>query len=98
MEIEVDGFTLYPDGIAIYNGQRIKTLTGAEACVLFSVAKAKGRCIAADAVGNRVSDTEDPGNLAAVLVCRIRKKLSDIGVPSPIETVWHSGYRWAMPT
>lgn len=71
------------------DGQRM-CITRMEAAFLYTVAAAAGRCVNRNVIGQRISIAEDPGNLANVMACRLRKK----GV-APFETVYGHGYRWA---
>ena len=73
-------------------GKRV-ALTPSEAAVLYTIAAGGGRPVRASTIGERVGlSSEDPANLAAVFVCKLRKKL---GALNPIETRRGAGYCWA---
>jgi DNA-binding response OmpR family regulator len=77
----------------LHCGAVIVPLTKAEATLCHSVAALGGRSIPPEALGNRVSDSED-ANTAAVLLVRVRKKCKALGLECPIKTRWGWGYYW----
>lgn len=90
--IEMGPWTLWPRYVLWNNGD--VGLTPAESGILYTLAKADGDWVSADAILNRISDSENR-NVIAVLVNRIRKKLGDL---TPIESDPNRkggrGYRW----
>lgn len=75
---------------AFFRGRRVN-ITGKQAGLLHTVAAAKGRAVRAEAIGARISDTDNPERYAQVVLCQMRKR---IDAPWPIENVFGQGYRW----
>ena len=80
----VTPYSVELDGRAIH-------LPLAEAGTLYAIASARGEVVRKEAIANRISDSEDPGNIVDVYLTRLRKKLPGV----PIQTVWGLGCRWA---
>lgn len=76
----------------LYEG-RYLPLTPKESELLYELAKLGGRTVSAAILGGWLSATENPSDLAQVMVCKIRKALRGV-VPCPIETDFARGYRW----
>jgi DNA-binding response OmpR family regulator len=95
--IERDGFVIDPSRAVVWDGAEI-TMSPGERGILYALAKADGHKVTSDALLNRISYREN-SNIVAVLVCRIRKRLSRAGVPDPILSGSPSapGYRWSTP-
>lgn len=89
--IVVGKWTLWPRYTTWGNGDI--GLTPAESGVLYALAKAEGDWVAADAILNRISDSEDR-NIIAVYVNRIRKKLGDLAPIDSDRGRCGRGYRW----
>lgn len=70
---------------------RDKSLRLSPSCsgVLYAIAKARGAIVHAEALLNRVSDSENI-NVLYVHVTRLKKCLPEV----PFELVWGQGYRW----
>lgn len=90
--IERDGWTVSL-GEVRHNGRVVK-LTVCERGFLYTLARAAGRPVKPTTIAARISLTpnyDDP-NLAYVMAKRIRRRLPH----PPFETVFKSGYRWAV--
>lgn len=90
----IGGWRVTPEH-AEYDGKSL-WLTRSEAAVLYSIARAKGEWISADAILNRMSSSENTNNIA-VLLHRVRKKAAFVPLPIISRRGPHSGggYRWA---
>lgn len=91
--IVIGDWTLWPQFTSWAAGD--VHLTASESGILYALAKASGEWVTAEAVLNRISDSENT-NLVAVWVSRIRKKL---GSAAPLESARGRrgmGYRWAV--
>lgn len=86
--VERDGWRLTPHS-AEFNGRSL-ALANPMYGLLYAVAASK-LPVSAEAIGNRISASDDPRNIAAVYMSRLRKQLGD---SLPIETIYGSGYRW----
>lgn len=76
----------------------INTLNGVERSLCYTLMKAYPRPVRVDTIRSRL-DSESEGNIVEVYVSRIRKKLSEAGVPNPIITAKGHGmhgraYMW----
>ena len=95
--IELDGFTIDPRGLVTYNNVEIQ-LSNSEIGMLHAIAKAKGRWLASNIIGERISDSESR-HIANVCAFRIRSKFKNADVNCPIESRkgnrnGFGGYRW----
>lgn len=68
-------------------------LTNGERIIVWSLLKAYPDCVRKPTLLDRL-DSEGVNNTIQVIICRIRRKLKDVGAPESIETVWGQGYRW----
>jgi DNA-binding response OmpR family regulator len=91
--IERDGFVLDPRGRVSFLGSPV-TMTRAEAMVLHGIASCGNRTVKAEALGARISGSEDPGLVLRVFLSRVRRHLREQGFPSPVVTEPGIGYRW----
>ena len=84
-------------GVIYWNAHRIK-LTRSENILVQAIAGGDGHAIKLSGLIEAVgSESGDPRNLAAVLVCRIRRKFRQVDADfDAIETVGGYGYRWAV--
>lgn len=87
-----DGWMISPTD-ARYHGAPV-ALSPQQRIIFHTVAAAKGRTVSREALLNRSSDEECFPNIVNVHVCKIRAKLRQLAIPSPIETVWGCGFRW----
>ncbi len=87
--LERDGWSLTYN-TAAYAGENV-AITPSQANILYSLARANGRCLPAEILGARCSDGTNVANIAAIQIVRIRKALGD---RAPIETKRGMGYRW----
>ena len=71
-------------------------LARCECGFLHTLAAAGGRLVAAEVIGARISDAEDPASLARTMAYRLRRKLPAFLAPVPFETIGRLGYRWAV--
>jgi DNA-binding response OmpR family regulator len=90
-----DGFLLDPRGSAAYRGRDID-LTSGEALLLHAIAAQHGRVVPSATLGQRISDSEDPRNVAQVFICRVRQKLHGAALPVPFHNVRGRGYAWGL--
>lgn len=90
--IERDGYTLTPDGLVYFDGDRV-LLTRQEGQLLYTVAKAS-RPVSCEIIGERISDTENPYNLVQVLLTRMRAKFRADGNSFPVSTIRNFGLIW----
>ena len=93
--ISTDGFMLDPRGVVSFGGRGID-ITSGEAMLLHTIASEQGRVLRAETIGQRISDSDDPGNVAQVTVCRVRQKLRDAALPVPFHNVRGRGYAWGL--
>jgi DNA-binding response OmpR family regulator len=87
--VELGSWQLWPHS-SIHDGSVLR-LTGAEAAVLYALARAPRRVVSPVALGARFSQSENSANSVRVIVARLRRKL---GADCPIETIHGFGYRW----
>ncbi len=92
-QICIDEFSMLGDAYPLcYRGQPIK-LTHGERTVAWSLLKAYPEHVRRTTLLDRL-DSESANNILQVIICRIRHKLTEVGAPNAIETVWGAGYRW----
>lgn len=81
---------LDPRGVARWRGNDI-VLSRSQTIVLHTIVKAAGRPVPRATVAERLGyEGDNPSNLVAVHVCRLRQIMPDI----PISNVARSGFRW----
>lgn len=83
------------DAPVLYDGRQVK-LTGMERGILWTIMKAYPRVISHETILLRTHDADSDvyHDTIRVLVCRLRRKLREAGLPDPVETVWGTGYVW----
>jgi DNA-binding response OmpR family regulator len=91
--IERGLYVLHPDGMVYRDGERVR-VTVQEGQLLYTVAKAAGRPIHCRVIGERISDGENPYNLVAVLMTRLRAKFRADGIPIPVSNIRNFGLAW----
>lgn len=89
--IEAGSWRVEVDAV-FYDGKIVQGITPSEACVLHSIAAARGGLICAEAIGNRCSYADRPEGTIKVHLCRLRKKLPSV----PFVGVRRHGYRWVQ--
>jgi hypothetical protein len=94
-DIERDGFMLRHTGEIRYNDAPVD-VTAQQGQLLYTVAKA-GRPILTRVVGERISDANDPYNLAQVVMIQLRARLKANGIPCPVLGVRGQGIVWRLP-
>lgn len=67
------------------------SVTRSQAGILHALALSAPRPIPAVALGNRVGDAQDPANLVAAQISKMRRVLGGL---CPVESVRGRGYRW----
>lgn len=77
-----------------YHGRKVN-ITGAQSALLHTLAAANGRAVRREAIGARISNTEEPGRFCGVVLNQMRKR---IDAPWPVENVYGLGYRWCDPS
>jgi DNA-binding response OmpR family regulator len=95
--IVINDFSMLGAGRPLFYRDVMVSLTHGEALICWSLMKAYPGFLTLSAIAERISerDLEAPDNLVRVLVCRIRKKLRDLGAPVPIVTLsQHHAYEW----
>jgi DNA-binding winged helix-turn-helix (wHTH) protein len=91
--IRIDDFAMIGEQFPLcYRAQPIH-LTRSERIVVWSILKAFPKAVSKPTLLDRL-DSDGVNNTIQVLICRIRKKIMDIGGPDTIETVRGEGYRW----
>ena len=92
--LRIDQYAMVGPGYPLtYQGVDLR-LTPGEATVVWSLMKAYPAHVSRWTLLERLGAEEATGNLIQVLVCRIRKKMSQAGAAPSIETVSRRGYRW----
>lgn len=90
----IDDFSMFGPGYPLaYKGKPLR-LTPHESAICWSLMKAYPMSLSRDAILYRIGSEDAEANVLQVYVCRIRKKLKSQGIPSPIETIRHRGFRW----
>lgn len=84
-----------PNGPLVIDGKDIP-LAPLENEVAWALLRAKPAPLGKDAILLRIG-SEGDGNLVAVILCRLRKKIREAGVEREvIQTVYGGGYRWII--
>jgi DNA-binding response OmpR family regulator len=90
----INDFSMFADGYPLlYKGEKVP-LTAGEARVCWSLLRAFPDHVSVDTLAIRCS-SNGFNDTIKVLICRIRRKLRDIGCENQIETIWGMGYRWS---
>jgi hypothetical protein len=99
--IELDGYKFYYREQIVADGGLVVDLTVQQFLFLYTLAKAKGRWVAVEAIAGRISETaESPRVLVNTVACNVRRRLYP--GRSPIVSTYRgkhgfSGYRWGTP-
>lgn len=73
-----------------WRGQNIN-LTGSERIICYTLMKTYPLPVRLPVILDRL-DSEATGNVVDVYICRIRRKLRDVGAPNPIKAVRNRGH------
>lgn len=91
--ITIDDFSMTGDSCPLTYKDTVVRLTRGEQSLVWSLLKAYPSHVTRSTLLNRL-DSDGFGDCVQVLICRIRRKLSLVGAPQAIDTVWGRGYRW----
>lgn len=93
--LERDGFRYVPGRRVEYDGRSVR-LNQTLLAVFGTIMRTTG-CVTMAALYERLgSEAEDPSNLMAVYLCRIRSALRAVRAPDPFERVYRQGVRWGL--
>lgn len=90
----VEGFTMHGESSPLEVLGQVIPLSRGESSLVWSLMKAYPSPVRHDALLLRMGSEANTGNTLQVLVCRVRRKLREAGIPDPIELVRGRGYRW----
>jgi DNA-binding response OmpR family regulator len=93
--LEIDGFRLDPRGVAHWQGKQIE-MHPWHALILHSLAKAGGRPLSDTVLLERLG-SEATRHSVHVYVSRLKRELTDAGVPFLIRRVLRIGFQWVSP-
>lgn len=86
--ILIDDFSMMSSHAPLYwRGEQVD-LTGSQAILCYSLMKAYPDSVRIETLMERIG-SESECNVAEVLICRIRKKLREMGAPNPIAPTRH---------
>lgn len=93
----INNFTMFGPASQLMYDQTIVKLTESERFVCWTLLKAYPEAVTQEVILDRMG-SDAMGNVINVYVCRIRKKLREIGAPNPIEPTYNKAgrraYRW----
>lgn len=91
--IRIDGFSMLGDSYPLCYMEQPIRLTLGESRLVWTIMKAFPVTVSESTLRERLG-VEGDGNTISVLVHRVRRKLADLQLRSPIETIRGHGYRW----
>jgi DNA-binding response OmpR family regulator len=93
--VEIGALKMEPYGACTYHGESIQ-LTPYEAVVLWTIVKARGRCVSLRAISERWEEDRGDLNPIAVMKRRVLAKLLEVRPARVIEMRRGYGYRLAI--
>lgn len=94
VEIVAGDWRIDPREGTFYAGERVAGISVIQSGILHTLAKSAGRNVTVEALGNRHSSGDNTENIMRVQICRMRNRMSKLGLRPPFETVHGCGYRW----
>lgn len=91
--VERDGFVIDPRGAVRFCGHPVR-LTPAETQIMHTLAAADGRSVRVSTILERLGCEDAQYNRVSVSISKIKRTLTQSGIPFPIRSDWGRGYRW----
>jgi DNA-binding response OmpR family regulator len=94
-EIISDGQFTYDPRFGVAFGRAALSITPACHHLIGSLMRERGRLVTRQVLADRLGyEGDDPSNLIAVLMARIRNHFRALKLECPIENIWSQGLRW----